>query len=228
MTFTQTAWKAAAPLLAKIIDHPFNQELGKGTLDMNKFLYYIEQDNLYLVDFGRSLTLLAAKMPQEHVRDFLHHADQAFATEQELVHQYYKREPSCPIKGLSPANIGYSSYLLRTVLLEPVEVGLCALLPCFWIYHEVGKALALNAHPENPYLRWIETYSGKDFSEAVDHVIGVTNALALHVSPGTMTKMQEALLHSTAFELHFWDDAYKGNSFGFYSVEDNRVSSPAC
>ncbi|MFV9927060.1 MAG: hypothetical protein AB8V23_04640 [Candidatus Midichloria sp.] len=42
---------------------------------------------------------------------------------------------------------------------EPVEVATAAVLPCFWVYNEVGLSIARYASADNPYARWIESYS---------------------------------------------------------------------
>ena len=61
MSFTQNLWEQVKPIYKKILEHPFIKELGTGTLDINIFKYYIEQDSLYLVDYARALSVLSAK-----------------------------------------------------------------------------------------------------------------------------------------------------------------------
>ena len=59
----------------------------------------------------------------------------------------------------SPDCLGYTSFLLATAYHEPWEVLLAALLPCFWLYWDVGKAIAREAGADNPYRAWIDTYA---------------------------------------------------------------------
>ena len=68
---------------------------------------------------------------------------------------------------LSPACHHYVSYLIATAYAEPYEVLLGALLPCFWIYAEVGRDIHARAAPANPYQAWIDTYAGEQFHAAV-------------------------------------------------------------
>ena len=46
---------------------------------------------------------------------------------------------------------------------ESYPVVLAALLPCFWIYAEVGKDIVSKSVPNNPYQAWIDTYAGEEF-----------------------------------------------------------------
>jgi thiaminase/transcriptional activator TenA len=41
----------------------------------------------------------------------------------------------------APANLAYTSYLLATVGFGSYAEGISAVLPCYWIYWEVGKEL---------------------------------------------------------------------------------------
>jgi thiaminase (transcriptional activator TenA) len=61
MSFSKSAWKEIEPIYKSIIDHPFNQELSKGTLAKEKFQFYMKQDSLYLVDFARALAIAASR-----------------------------------------------------------------------------------------------------------------------------------------------------------------------
>ena len=42
---------------------------------------------------------------------------------------------------LAPTNLAYTSYLLATAHAGPFHEAVAALLPCYWIYWEVGKEL---------------------------------------------------------------------------------------
>ena len=103
----------------------------------------------------------------------------------------------------------YISYLLRVSALEPFEVTLAALLPCFWIYREVGTAIHRSAASPNPYQAWIDTYSGTDFDEAVDAVIAIVDAAAEHVASATREAMHHAFQRATQLEWMFWDSPYR-------------------
>jgi thiaminase/transcriptional activator TenA len=185
-----------------------------GTLERDKFSFYIEQDSLYLQDFSRCHALIASRIPLQYVRAFLRYADFALIAEQEVVHQYFKNEFRFQEIGiLTPATIAYTNYLLRMCSMEPCEIGIAAILPCFWIYREVGLYIAEHSMASNPYARWIEIYASKDFSKSVDEAIGIFNDSASKANEITRQKMRDAFYTSSVLEWHFWNDAYEKRGF---------------
>ena len=76
----------------------------------------------------------------------------------------------------SPTCSAYCDFLLATAYRHPFAVTVAALLPCFQIYHEVGKRLHRAAQPDNPYQRWIDTYQDEEFGRSVREVLALTDA----------------------------------------------------
>ena len=64
---------------------------------------------------------------------------------------------------ITTAYLGYTSFLINTAHTESVEVAAAAILPCFWIYNEIGKYIKENAVTKNnPYKKWIDTYADEE------------------------------------------------------------------
>ncbi|MBD2840852.1 thiaminase II [Erythrobacter rubeus] len=212
--FTKDAWQANLPLFETTRDMPFNRELAEGALPTEKFRHYMIQDAHYLEGFARSLALVSAKgWSADHVVQFTKAAEVAIIVERELHADYFERFGVSPqdfaSTELSPACNHYVSYLQATCAQAPFEVGLAALLPCFWIYREVGRAIHATATPDNPYSVWIETYAGDDFSEAVDAVIATLDEVAAKCSARSIENMHRAYRRSSQLEWMFWDSAYR-------------------
>lgn len=213
-TFTHDAWQANLPLFESTRDMPFNRELAQGVLPPEKFRHYMIQDARYLEGFARSLSLVAAKgWNADHVVQFAKAAEVAIIVERELHEDYFERFGVCQEDfadaELSPACNHYVSYLQSTCAQEPFEVGLAALLSCFWIYREVGTAIHASANPDNPYAAWIETYAGEDFAEAVDAVIATLDDVSAACSARSIERMHHAYRRSAQLEWMFWDSAYR-------------------
>ncbi len=109
----------------------------------------------------------------------------------------------------SPDCLAYTSYLIAAAYHEPWEVLVAALLPCFWIYWDVGCAIARTATPENPYRAWIDTYADERFGEAVRTVIATSDRAAAAATAATRTKMLAAFVRACQYEWLFWDGAYQ-------------------
>jgi thiaminase (transcriptional activator TenA) len=226
--FTSRLWSSAGDIYDAIVALPFNRELTAGTLDPEVFHFYIVQDSLYLVEFARALAVTGARAdtPQT-VLEFLQFAQGAIVVERALHEHYLVEIPGrgaaeAPARGSPEAEFGvqpgagqspscafYTNYLLATASQRSYEEAVAALLPCFWIYREVGTAIHREAAPDNPYRRWIDTYAGEEFGAAVDRAILATEAAAEQASPRARRLMVDAYLTSARLEWLFWDSAYR-------------------
>ena len=84
---------------------------------------------------------------------------------------------------LAPTNVAYTSYLLAVAYGAPFHEALAALLPCYWIYWEVGKALERAGSPDPLYARWIATYASDEFGDVVRAVLAATDTVADAAAP---------------------------------------------
>lgn len=214
MKLSETAWKKSEKIITAIKQHPFNVELMKGTLPKDKFAYYLEQDTIYLQDFARTLAQIASKVPVKYVRTFLRFSDYTFIAEQEVVHEFFRKSLNlCETGMITPATLSYTSYLHRIYTTEPVAVAVAAVLPCFWVYCEVGSSIAKESKSDNPYARWIETYASEEFATSLAEMIAIFEDFAKATTPEIQQKMVDSFYKSTCLEWHFWHDAYHQRVF---------------
>jgi len=155
IAFSRAAWDRNAELYELIRTMPFNAELAQGTLSQARFKHYITQDAHYLIGFGRALTLAAAKAPDPTASRSSPGRRKAPSWSSGrctvVLCDWGIRADDFAATPLSPACHHYVSYLLATAYAEPYEVLLGALLPCFWIYAEVGRDIHARASSGNPY-----------------------------------------------------------------------------
>lgn len=211
-TFTQAAWQANLPLFEQTLALPFNQALAQGTLSTERFRHYMIQDAHYLVAYGRSLAVAAAKADEaDGVVQFAEAAKVAVVVERSLHDGFMKQfdisAEQFAATPLTPACHHYCNYLLATAWSASYPVVLASLLPCFWIYAEVGKAIHATAAQPNPYTAWIDTYAGEDFHAAVQGVLATIDRVAAQADAKTVADMHAAYTMSAKLEWMFWDSA---------------------
>ena len=210
MSFTNSLWEEITPIYKKILNLPFNKELTEGTLSEGKFAFYMKQDALYLADFSKALAIAGAKSQNaEELKDFLDFATGAVVVERALHESFLQKFDTHIDVGKSPACFSYTHFLLSTASLEDYPVAVAALLPCFWIYREVGLHIHERSAENNPYREWIDTYAGEDFSKSVDRAIEITERAAKTSSDPVRRRMMHAFIDSTKMEWMFWDSAYR-------------------
>jgi thiaminase/transcriptional activator TenA len=212
--FSTTAWQNNLLLYEKILAMPFNAELAAGNLSADSFRHYIIQDAHYLEGFARALALASAKADTaDQIVQFAGAAQTAIMVERALHADSFRKFGITPedFAAAQPTPVcdHYVSYLLRVAALDPFPVVLAALLPCFWVYLEVGKDIHGRAAKPNPYQAWIDTYAGEEFATAVQAVIATTDAVASGASERTRQSMHTAFTRATQLEWMFWDSAYR-------------------
>ncbi|MGE0667584.1 MAG: thiaminase II [Sphingomonadales bacterium] len=214
MSFCEGVWQQASPMRAAIRDLPFNRELAAGTLPRETFQFYMLQDSLYLEGYSRTLALLSARVPEtDMMLEFAQAAQVALVVERSLhesvFREYGLSQAVIDAAEPSPTCLGYVNFLIAAAHQASVEEAVAAVLPCFWVYEEVGNHVHGRAAPENPYRAWIDAYASEEFAAAVRRVIAITDRLALHASPNTVAGMTSAFLRSVQYEWMFWDKAHR-------------------
>ncbi|MCW0206109.1 thiaminase II [Achromobacter veterisilvae] len=214
MSFSSDAWARNAALYETTRTMPFNQELASGQLDENAFRHYMIQDAHYLVAFGRALAIAAAKADHaDGVVQFADAAKGAVIVERSLHAGFMKQfgidAATFEATPLSPASHHYTSFLIATAWSAPYPVALAALLPCFWIYAEIGRDIQARAAKPNPYAAWIDAYAGEEFHALVRAVIATVDRSAEAASAETREAMHQAYTHAAQLEWMFWDSAYR-------------------
>lgn len=197
--------------MPKIYQHPFNQELAQGNLALEKFIFYLKQDALYLADFSKALALTAIRLPHDQQSElFMQFSMNALKLERDLYVNVLKKyaTTSSTSNTQSPFCFMYTNYLLRMASNAAVEEAVASLLPCFWVYQQVGLRACAKKIPHNPYQEWIDLYSSHEFNHSVEQMIATLNDLAIHASIPCQQKMLNAFRQATLCEWQFWQGAY--------------------
>jgi thiaminase/transcriptional activator TenA len=218
MSFTTELWRAIEPIYAAILAHPFLRGLTDGSLPRESFRFYAVQDALYLRDFARALSIAAARAPEDDwIIMFNEHAAGALRVERALHESFFQEwglSPGAVARTpLAPTNLAYTSYLLTVAYAAPFHEAVAALLPCYWIYWEVGKELERAGSPDPLYARWIGTYASKEFGSVVTAVLKATDQTAARLREPEQDRMRHHFVTTSRYEWMFWDMGYHRESW---------------
>lgn len=207
---TRRLWEMAARVVwPQILGSGFIRDLRDGTLARDEFDFYLAQDAHYLGDYSRALAGLSAKAPAADEQVWwAHTAQQAIVAEQELHRSWFSDHGiDVDTTPISPVTLGYVSFLKAQVALEDYPVGVAAVLPCFWLYAEVGLYLADSNSPTHAYRAWLDTYSGEEFvGEARGAIARAEEALAA-ATEAQRRQAADAFMHACYYERDFFDQA---------------------
>ena len=194
-----------------MLDHPFVSSIGNGSVDLQRFAFWVRQDYLFLIDYSRLFALAAARAPDlETITSFARLCHETLATEMAL-HRAYAAEfgisaAELAAEAKAPATASYTNFLLRTATLGDFGELVAALLPCMWGFNEIGMALAANGLPQQPQCRaWIEMYASAEFSELTSWCRDILDRLAAGLPEPSLQRLETAFLASSRHELEFWD-----------------------
>lgn len=196
-------------------DHPFVRGIGEGTLDLERFKFWVRQDYLFLIEYCRLFALGAARAPDLPTLTRLADLLQATAQTEMDLHRSYAAEfgiSAAELEGeeMAPTTRAYTDFLLRTAALGDFAELAAALLPCMWGFSEVGRKLAEGPRPADArYSAWIDGYASGEFAQLAGWCRQLVDELGGSAPPGVRERMREAFLTSSRYELAFWEMAWQ-------------------
>ena len=215
MTFTDELEPIAHPIWDAIVDHPMVTQLGKGTLDVKPFRYWVRQDYVYLQEYSRVFALGASKAPDlERMTTFAELLESTLTTEMELHRDYAASfdidESELAATEPSPTTQAYTDFLVRTAATGEFGELVAALLPCMWGFHETATRLAERGSPEDDrYADWIEMYTGEEFAELTRWTKDLMDTVAADATETQRNRYVDLFRTSARYEYRFWDAAWR-------------------
>ncbi len=204
------------PLWQRQLDHPFVVALGNGTLPRANFEHYIRQDARFLDELTKTFAYATTKTTDhEEMEQFGRLLLNTLLVERDLHRRYGERFGLTPAEmaatPMTPTNYAYTRHLLYIAATGTLPELLTAILPCAWIYADVGRHLVGTTPPpaSHPYADWLATYASPDFDMVERWLRERLDARAAALSPTDEAHLQEIFLTSTRYEWMFWEMAWR-------------------
>ena len=206
--WTAALWAAGGETWHQILDLPFVRALGDGTLDEDLFSFYLDQDALYLRDYSRALATLSARADAAEAQvHWAAGAHEAIAAESQLHEGWLANRAR--LGGPSPITMGYTNFLRASAAGDDYVVGAAAILPCYWLYEEVGAVLSSQNHADHPYAEWLSMYGGEEFAADVARSLAEVERAFEAASPAQRVRAARAYLSACVYEREFFDQAHR-------------------
>lgn len=197
------------PIVERMKNCSFNVGLMQGTLPVEQFKRYLQQDIIYIANYGEEMEMLSAMLHDgEQKALFSRLATDAVESEKSLHTMLSERFGV--VEGVQMADVTreYMAHTRRYVDDGNVELSLAALLPCFWVYAELGRFMLKGCKcNNNPYFDWINTYSSSFMEECVDVISVICDKFAQNSSAAVRAEMLQAFIRSVQFEEDFFNHA---------------------
>ncbi|HEX2914005.1 MAG TPA: thiaminase II [Chloroflexia bacterium] len=219
-TLSHHLYELAAPIWKAQFEQPFVKALGDGSLPRATFEFYIRQDARFLEELTRIFAYGAIKSTNpaimEQMGSFLL---DTIKVEREL-HQSFAREFGLTVAEmeqtpLAPTNYAYTRHLLSVAATGTLAEIITAMLPCAWIYAEVGRYFTAEGEvpSDHPYAAWIVTYADPGFEEVGAWLRTTLNDLMKDARPEEIARLEQIFVTSSRYEWMFWDMAWRRESW---------------
>ena len=163
---------ATAEIWKSYNEHPFVMGIQDGTLDKEKFRYYMIQDYLYLEDYAKTFAVGVAKARSLRIANLFAKYIPVMNGELNVHDGYLARlgvtQEEIDTTPHSLDNLSYTSYMLRVAYEEGEAEILAAILSCAYSYEVIAKKIVEN----NPasihdafYGDWIRGYISNGYAE---------------------------------------------------------------
>lgn len=213
-------WNGIAEVRRQTDELGFIRRLVDGTLARRDFLDYVAQDVIYLRAYARVLARVAELAPTAEEQAFWAKASQGAIVGEILLHRDRLGAEAADAAAsgavpASPATEGYVNHLLAAGT-KGYEEGIAAVLPCYWVYSDLGMRLArgeLGASAraaDHPYAEWIAAYDNAEFAADTETAIGYVTRAASRADPGTRDRMRRAFEAAAVWEREFFGQTAAG------------------
>ena len=217
MTTTERLLNVSKEIWEAYHEHPFVKGIADGSLDKEKFKYYMIQDYLYLIDYTKVFALGAAKAKDlSAMKLFAGYTHAILDGEMDIHRDYMARLGITPEEAetanVALDNLSYTSYMLRAAYEGGEAEVMAAILSCALSYEAIAKQIV----KENPeadkhpfYGEWVSGYASESYHEENERLIGMMNRLAADCTPAQEAHLIDIFTACSRYEAAFWDMAWE-------------------
>lgn len=236
--FSDTLWSQLEQPLEKMHRHPFVAAVRDGSIDEATMRFYLEQDFLYLIHYGRAFKILSARVQ---------------GVEGSAAAERASKMLTACAAGLDPKKLGqdsksafalarlnwdalkdteqapytrlYTDHLLKAATLDPYPSAITALLPCPLTYQRLFSdkdpadgslphVLSSSSASDSTKLckAWVEHYGSPSYRAYVNKWCSIIDDVAAEASDAELAAMRREFDLATRMEYLFWDMAWERRS----------------
>ncbi|MRI33056.1 thiaminase II [Endozoicomonas sp. OPT23] len=193
--------------------HEFVTGIQDGSLPLDCFKHYLQQDYLFLIHFARAYALAVYKSDSIADMRTASGSVSGILAEMNLHLDYCAEwglsEEEVVSKPESQATMAYTRYVLERGMAGDILDLHVALSPCAVGYAEIGLRLINDPATQregNPYWQWIQTYGGEEFvSGSIRQVETLDQLAESRFNDGRMDSLCRTFKEATRLEIGFWD-----------------------
>ena len=215
MNFSDKLYASVKDIWESCYIHPFVKGIGDGTLDLDKFRYYMIQDYIYLLDYAKVYALGVVKADSEEVMQGFSNMVSSILNGEMNIHRSYMKRLGITLEEINNSkaaldNVSYTHYMLAVSYNGSLADITVSLLSCMWSYLEIGRNLSKNSGSTQHefYGEWIRGYISKDYEKSTKWLIDLVDNLTCDMGKKDLKRLEEIFITTSKYEYKFWDMAY--------------------
>ena len=197
-----------------LVTNPFVAEMADGSLPIEKFRFYLEQNLHYLPEYAKVLGfgLARSNTPAEiarFARSIHQIVDVEIDTNRRLLARVIELGAADHQGAVepSPTCLAYTSYLLAAAATGGSDDVMAAMLPFAWSYGEVAARYpARGSHPV--YADWLSFFGGQDYVDYVGSLLSEFDEIIGEIDDDGEARLGRHFLAGARYERAFWNMAY--------------------
>ena len=193
-------------------EHPFVKGIESGTLDTERFRFYLVQDHLYLQEYAKVFAIGIAKARSPETSALFSKYLTVMNKELDLHDGYFKEFGVTDEEiGKAPRsldNLSYTSYMLRVAYEEGEAEILASVLSCAYSYEVIAKRMITNnpsCMDDGLYGEWIRGYSSEGYSRENVFLMGMLDELTAGYTERQIGHLTDIFTACSRYEMSFWD-----------------------
>lgn len=199
-------------LLRDLTNHPFNVELMEGTLNIENFKFYIQQDALFLEDYIRTILIIASRI--EDCSDVIPLAKvaQGSITINKFLYDHYFTIYGVRRGKKSSVCFNFTNFLL-SISYSDIYEAITVLYSCMFIYKTVIDNMKSGFKENNRYRDWFNLCNSSLMEYGCTTLEDIVDKYCQKVGEKERSRMLELFRITVKFELDFWNSAYNFSEF---------------
>ena len=215
MNICERLLDAAKDIWKKYNEHPFVLGIQNGTLDKEKFRYYIVQDYLYLEDYAKTFAVGVAKAKNLKIANLFAKYINVMNGELDIHNGYLAKlgvtqeEIESTPRALD--NLSYTSYTLRVAYEEGQAEIFAAILACAYSYEVIAKNIVKNnpsSVDDEFYGDWVRGYISDGYAAENAVLLEVMDSLTEEYTEQQIQHLTDIFVACSRYELAFWEMAW--------------------
>tara|TARA_B100000941_G_scaffold286764_1_gene260864 strand:- start:335 stop:1000 length:666 start_codon:yes stop_codon:yes gene_type:complete len=195
-------------------EHPFVKKLGDGSLELDKFQYYLKQDYVFLINYCKVLALAVSKSSSEKMmRKWAGLLDETLNSEMDL-HRNFCRDYGISLSSLEKtkadtSTASYCNFLIDNAIKNSEKFIAISLLPCQWGYQEIAQNFVKNNLESNSFHKiWVDSYSSQEYQDVTNWLKNYVDEVGKNSNNKEIKTYKELFSMGIEYEIGFWDSAW--------------------